>query len=173
MINETIQNHLLEQLRVEWQSEFAYLGMMAWCYNNDWDGFGAWFLRQSVEEREHGMKILRFISETGGKMLIPAIDAPTITFSSIQECYEQALHHEEMVTHKVHDLMDAAIKSNDHSTQTFLQWFIQEQVEEEATARHILAKVRRAKDHPAALLMIEQQLGNPDMPGVPAPGGAE
>lgn len=158
MISQAMQDKLLEQVRVEWESEFAYLTIMAWCYNNDFDGFGAWFHQQANEEREHGLRILRFINNAGGSIGIPSINVIAPDFRNLQHLFELTLQHEEQVTGSINRLVDQAMADNDHTTHTFLQWFIQEQVEEESTARHILAKIRRAEGAPGALFMIEQQL---------------
>jgi len=168
MINEQLQNKLLDQVRLEWESEFYYLQMMAWCYNHDYEGFGNWFYAQANEERDHGMRILSFLTEIGGALAIPSVNVPEAEFTGIEEIFERVLGHEEKVTVQVHKLVSMAIEQNDHSTNNFLQWFVKEQIEEESSVRAILAKVRRAAGTPAALLMIENDIAqarNVSLPG--------
>jgi ferritin len=171
MVKQNVVEKLIEQVKHEWESEFYYLAMMAWCYNNDFDGFGDWFQNHAGEEREHGMRIVRYISEVGGRLSIPSVSVPRSDFDSLEQLFQLTLEHEEKVTGLVHELANLAQKEGDHTTHHFLQWYINEQIEEEAMARNILAKVRRAQGNPSALLIIESKLTE----GLPAPaagGGA-
>lgn len=158
MLSQTMRDTLIEQIKIEWESEFYYLAMMAWCYNNDLDGYGDWFMKQAEEEREHGMRIARFISEVGAELAIPSINAPEARFENIEHCFKLTLEHEEFVTHAVHQIVDLALKEHDYTTNNFMQWYVNEQVEEEATARLILGRVRRAQGNPSALFIVETQL---------------
>jgi ferritin len=158
MLSATMQTKLLEQAGKEWDSEYYYMAMGAWCYNNELDGFGAWFEQQASEEHTHGLRILHYIRDVGGQISIPAINPIGNDFSSLRDTFEKTLEHEQLVTRMVHDLVSQARQENDHTTDHFLQWFVSEQVEEESTARAILAKVKRAGDNPSALFLLEQQL---------------
>lgn len=168
MLNKKVQTKLLEQVKHEWESEFYYMAMMAWCYNNDYDGFGKWFFNQANEERNHGLRIISFIADVGGEIEIPSVKVPSADFKDLEDIFARQLKHEEKVTKLVHELVDLSIKENDHSTNTFLQWFVREQIEEEATSRHLLAKVKRAQGSPGALLMLESELAGQRPEALPA-----
>lgn len=158
MLSSTMRDKLIEQIKIEWESEFYYLAMMAWCYNNDLDGYGDWFKKQAAEEREHGMRICSFVTEVGAELSIPSIQAPEANFESIEHCFKLTLEHEEFVTKAVHTIVDLALKEQDYTTNNFMQWYVNEQVEEEATARLVLGRVRRAQGNPSALFIVETQL---------------
>jgi ferritin len=158
MISKNLQKQLLDQVRYEWESEFYYMAMMAWCYNNDYDGFAQWFFQQAGEERMHGLKILAYLNQVGGELSIPAVSVPKTAFKGIEQIVELTLKHEQKITKLIHELVEAAIREHDHSTNNFLQWYVREQIEEESTARTLLAKVRRCKGAPGALLILENEL---------------
>lgn len=159
MLSKSLQKQLLDQVKYEWESEFYYMAMMAWCYNNDYDGFAQWFFQQAGEERIHGLKILSYVNQVGGEIMIPAIAAQKCDFKNIEALFELTLKHEQKVTKLIHELVEAAIKERDHSTNNFLQWYVKEQIEEEDTARKLLAKVKRCENATSALLMLENELG--------------
>jgi ferritin len=168
MISKSLQKELLEQVRAEWESEFYYMAMMAWCYNNDLEGFAKWFFQQADEERMHGFKILAYLTEVGCDIAIPSVAVPKTAFKDIEHLFELTLKHEQKVTALIYSLVDTAIKERDHASNAFLQWYVNEQVEEESTARTLLAQVKRCKGHPGALLMLERELG---ARGAGMPGG--
>ncbi len=158
MLSKQMEQRLLEQVRNEWVSEFYYLELMSWCFNNDFDGFGMWFLKQSQEEHEHGMKILRFVNDAGGTLKILPITPPVVEIKDIEHVFELTWEHEQKVTAMIHELYAMAINEKDYPTQNFLQWFINEQLEEESTVRNIVAQLKRVKGAPAGLFMIEAKL---------------
>ena len=158
MISQKVRDKLIEQVKAEWESDFFYLAMMAWCFNNDYDGFGNWFYNQANEERGHGLRILQYVTDVGGDISVPSVDVPRVAFEGLEHIFKLQLEHEEEVTKRVHELVNLSVQENDHSTHTFLQWFIKEQIEEESTARNLLAKVRRAEGSPGVLLMLESEL---------------
>ena len=170
MISKNLQKQMLEQVKAEWESEFYYMAMMAWCYNNDLDGFAKWFYQQSAEERIHGFKILNYLTEVGCDIAIPSVTAPKVAFKDIEQIFELTLKHEQKVTALIHALVETAIKEHDHASNAFLQWYVTEQVEEESTARTILTQIKRCKGYPGALLMLERELG---ARGMGMPGGEE
>lgn len=158
MISQPMQAKLNEQVRHEWESEFYYLAIMAWCFNNNYGGFGLWFLKQAGEEREHGMKILRYLNEVGAEIAIPSVKTPAVQIKSVEDTFELGLEHEKKVTRLIHDLVDLAVTEKDHTTNQFLQWFVSEQAEEEASFRDIVAKLQRIKGAPGGLFMLEAKL---------------
>ena len=159
MISEKMIAKLSEQVKHEWESEFFYLTFMAWCFNNNYNGFGAWFLKQASEEREHGMKMLRYLNEVDADISIPSITTPKGEYQSIEQIFQLGLEHELKVTGLISELMNLAHTEKDHATQQFLQWYVSEQVEEEANFRGIIAKLERIKGSPGGLFMLEAKLG--------------
>lgn len=158
MISKKMQDRLLEQVKAEWESEFYYLAMMAWCFNNNFPGFGKWLLKQADEERGHGMKLLRYLSEVGGDLAIPSVTVPKARFESPAQIFDLVLKHERKVTALIHGLVEAAQQEKDYATLNFLQWYVKEQVEEESTAADIVARLERVKGQGAGLMFIENQL---------------
>lgn len=171
MLSETMQKELTGQIKMEWESEFYYLTMMAWCLNNDYPGFASWFDQQAAEERIHGRKFLDYIDQAGGEVVIPSVEAKTSKFLDLQDLFEHALQAEQNVSAAIDKLLSKAIAEGDHATQQFMQWFVSEQLEEEAMARDNLALIRRIKDNPSAVYLMEQQLAKRGAPAAEA--GAE
>ena len=159
MLDPKMQEALNEQINAELFSAYLYLAMAAYFEAEDLPGFAHWMRVQAQEELEHAMKIFDFVNERKGRVQLAEIKAPKATWSSPAEAFEDALHHEESVTQRIHNLVDLARSLKDYATEVFLQWFVEEQVEEEATAETVLRKVQRAKDHPPALLMLDRELG--------------
>ena len=126
------------------------------------------FYKQSEEERDHAMKFVRFIADASGEVAIPAIPAPQPTFKSAEEAVRKSVDWEVTVTKQINALMDLAIKDNDHITRNFLNWFMEEQLEEVSSMETLLSMVRRAGE--SGLLIVENYLGG-RKGGVPAGGG--
>ncbi len=159
MLDPRMQDALNEQINAELFSAYLYLAMAAYFEAEDLPGFAHWMRVQAQEELEHAMKIFDFVNERKGRVHLAEIKAPKATWASPAEAFEDALHHEESVTQRIHNLVELARSLKDYATEVFLQWFVEEQVEEEATAEAVLRKVQRAKDHPPALLMLDRELG--------------
>lgn len=147
------------QIKNEWESEYLYMAMSAWCLNHNYDGFAAWFLKQASEEHEHGMKFLNYLSDVNHDVTIPSINVPKIEFKDVEDLYRRSLDHEKGVTKNISDLMDQAIADNDHATREFLGWFVKEQVEEEKTFFDVIAKLERIKGSVGGLFQLEHHLG--------------
>lgn len=146
-------------LNAEFYSSYLYLSMANYFAANNLEGMLTWMRIQVDEERMHAMKFIDFINNRGGRVVLEQIDKPKTEWASPLAAFEEALEHERLVTKKINDLVDLAIKENDHAAATFLQWFINEQVEEEAAAQAIVSKLALIKDNSMGLLMIDQQLG--------------
>jgi ferritin len=149
---------LNEQIKNEWESEYLYMAMMAWCLNHNYDGFAAWFQKQAGEEHQHGLKFLEYLNDVGANVVIPSITVPAIEFKDIEELYQGGLAHEKEVTKNIHDLVELAIAEKDHATREFLQWFVKEQVEEEKNFQDILIKLERIRGSVGGLFMLEHRL---------------
>ena len=124
MISKKMQSQILDQVKAEWESEYFYLAMMAWCFNNDYPGFGMWLLKQADEERGHGMKMLRYLNEVGGELAIPSVTVPKAKFESPAQIFDLVLKHERKVTALIYGLVKTAEEEKDYATLNFLQWYV-------------------------------------------------
>ncbi|NDY41949.1 ferritin [Dissulfurirhabdus thermomarina] len=159
MLSEKMEAALNRQVNAELYSAYLYLSMVAYFESVDLPGCAAWMRAQTQEEVAHAMKIYDFINERGGRVRLSAIDAPPTEWDSPLAAFEDAYAHEQKVTGLINDLMNLAVAERDHATQIFLQWFVSEQVEEEASASAVVKKLRLAGDAAGGLLMIDNELG--------------
>ena len=159
MLSEKIVEALNEQINKEIYSAYLYLSMSAYSEYIGLKGFANWFMVQYQEEMEHAMKIYRYINDHGAQVKLKAIEKPPAEFGSPIEMFEKTLEHEKFVTKSINDLVDLAIKENDHATQIFLQWFVTEQIEEEANDNEIIAKLKLVGKEGNGLFMIDKELG--------------
>jgi len=160
MISDELTDQLNQQIKEELQSEFYYLGMAAYFRGEDWEGFAHFMEVQAEEEHEHAMKFYQFLDEVGKTIVIPEVEKPSISYESIEDVFETALKQEQHITQRVHQLVELAREQNDYEAESILQWFVDEQVEEENLMDNILQKVRRAGDDTAALLILDEEFGN-------------
>lgn len=158
MLSEKLQNAFNEQINKELYSEYLYLSMAAYCYANDLDGIANFFMVQTQEEHFHAMKIFNFINDRNGRVALKPIQGPQVEFNSIIDVFEKTLEHEKFVTASINNLMDIAIKENDHAAASFLKWFVDEQVEEEAMVNKILSKLKLIGGEGQGLLMLDAEL---------------
>ncbi len=159
MLHEAVQGALNDQLANEQASAHQYLAMAAWCERKSFTGAAAWMRAQSDEERGHALKLFQHILDCGGEVVLQAIEAPRASFSSLLEVFETSLAQEQQVTQRIHALFELAQQEKDYPTQVMLQWFITEQVEEEASVSTIVERLRLAGDDRTALLLIDRELG--------------
>ena len=157
MISENMTSRLNMQLNKEFYSAYLYLGMSTWCINSCYSGSANWFMVQHEEERTHGLKIYNYMIDKGVKIELLAIEQPNMNYSSLLECFENSLSHEELMTHSFNELCDLATKEKDHASYGFFQWFIQEQIEEESSVRDIISKLKLIGDG-NGIFMIDTQL---------------
>ena len=158
-MNSKIESAFNEQLNAELFSSYLYLSMAAYFESHNLKGMASWMRMQVQEENMHGMKFFDFINERGGKVTLAKIKEPKTEWSSPLEIFEETCEHEHKVTCLINDLVDLAITEKDHAANGFLQWFVTEQVEEEATVNEIRDKLKLVSDNPVALFMIDQELG--------------
>ena len=149
---------LNEQLNKEMYSAYLYMSMSAYSTHIGLKGFANWFMVQYQEEMLHAMKFYNYINDQGGRVMLIAIDAPPTAFESPLDMFEKTLKHEQFVTKRINDLVDLAIKEKDHATNIFLQWFITEQIEEEANDNDVIAKLKLVGKKGDALLMLDKEL---------------
>ncbi|MGI6656527.1 MAG: ferritin [Desulfobulbus sp.] len=150
---------LNEQVNAEMYAAYLYLAMDAYFQSLGLTGFAKWMRAQVQEELMHAMKIYDYIYERGGTVTLEAIAKPEVSWNSPLEAFEAALKHEEHVTELINKLVDLAIEEKDHATNAFLQWFVTEQVEEEASVGEIVDRLRLVKDAPSAMFMMDNNLG--------------
>ncbi|MBC8385916.1 MAG: ferritin [Candidatus Cloacimonetes bacterium] len=158
MISQKLQKAINEQINKELYSEYFYLSMASYFKSIGLDGFENFFLVQVEEERFHSMKMYNFLNERGGRVILEKIDAPKTEFKSPLEVFELAYKHEQYVTQLINGLMDVAIEVNDHAARSFLNWFVDEQVEEEASMDTILNKLRLIGGEGHGMLMLDAEL---------------
>jgi len=159
MLSEKMLKALNKQLNKELFSAYFYLGIAAYFREKGLDGFASWMEAQAEEELGHAMKFYDYIFDRGGKVELGRIEKPKQDFKSPFKAFEAVYLHEVGVTESIYKLVDIAEEEKDRATYQFLQWFVEEQVEEEATAKAILDKLRIIGDNPQGLFMLDRELG--------------
>ncbi len=155
MLSDKLLANLNDQIKYELYSSNLYLAMAAYCAEQNLDGFANFFVVQAEEERMHAMKFFDFIKEMRGRITITALDKPKKDFKSVVAVVEESFKHEQFVTGRIHELMNHAIKEKEHATISFLKWFVDEQVEEEANFDDLLTNVKRVAGSGSGLLMLD------------------
>jgi ferritin len=159
MISKKMEEALNAQVNAEMYSAYLYLSMETYFKSLNLNGFANWMRVQTQEEMTHAMKIYDFINERGGRILLKAIDGPPTKWVSPLAVFEAVLKHEQKVTGLINDLVDLAIKEKDHATNSFLQWFVNEQVEEEASADEAVQQLKMMENAPGGMFMLDRELG--------------
>lgn len=158
MINEKMEKAFNDQINKELYSEYLYLSMKAYFERLNLKGFVNWFNVQVQEEHAHAMGMFDYVHERGGEVELEAIEKPETKWDSPLACFEQVLSHEEFVTSRINALMDVAEEVKDRAALSFLNWYLKEQVEEEASVGDVLATLRLIGDDKKALLMLDKDL---------------
>ena len=143
MLSQKLHNEMNDQIKYEMFSANLYLAMAAYAAEQQLEGVANWFLKQAAEENQHAMKFFGFINEMGGRVTLQALEQPKGDFASVEELFAYGLEHEKFVTGRIHLLMNIAVEERDHNAIGFLQWFVNEQREEENSFDSILHKLRR------------------------------
>jgi ferritin len=170
MITKKMEKALNGQINKEFYSAYLYLSMSSSCNKLGMPGCEHWFRIQYDEEVIHMTKMFDYVMQHGGEAHLMQIDEPPENFSSALDAFEASLKHEQFVTKSINELLDVAVDERDHATQVFLQWFITEQVEEEANVKEIVDRLKMIGDNGAALMMIDDKLGQRPPP---APAAAK
>ncbi|WP_035292955.1 ferritin [Clostridium sp. KNHs214] len=158
MISQRLFDELNKQVNYEFYSEYLYLAMAAYCESLDLEGFGNFFKVQAEEERFHAMKLFNYINEMDGRVTLDAIEKPCNEYESALNVFEKALEHEKFVTSRIYHLSDIATEEREHATISFLKWYIDEQVEEEASFSKLVKKLKLLKDDSHGLFMLDSEL---------------
>ncbi len=164
MISKKMEDALLSQLNEEFYSAYLYLAMSAYCSHAEFNGAARWLKLQYEEEHMHATKIYNYLVEQGVQVVLQAMKQPPSEFGSLLDVFQSSLKHEQTMSARLNDLSDEALKEKDHATYNLLQWFVNEQVEEESTLGEILSKLKLVKDDGYGLLMIDTELGNRSAP---------
>lgn len=159
MLSEKMAKALNDQLNAELYSSYLYFAMAAYCRDVGLNGCARWMEAQALEELSHAVKFYHFVTERGGRVVLAAIEAPPTTWASPLAVFEDVAKHENKVTGLIHHLVDLALSEKDHATNNFLQWFVAEQVEEEATVGEIVQQMKLMGEAQGALFMLDRELG--------------
>ncbi|TXB63239.1 ferritin [Phaeodactylibacter luteus] len=173
MISEKMETALNKQIALEGYASYLYLSMASWCDKEGLEGCAKFMHRQSEEERMHMLKIFYYLSEVDGHALTPAIAQPPHEFDSVKALFEEVYAHEQKVTASIHGLLKIGYEENDHTTLNFLQWYVEEQREEEALMRSILDKLKLIGDGPQSLYYIDMEVEKVNAMAAAAEGAEE
>jgi ferritin len=158
MISSKIVDGFNRQINAEFYSAFLYLQMAAWFESKNLPGFANWMRVQKLEEEVHAMKFFNHLAERGAAVKLATIDAPPLAWKSPLEVFEQAYAHEQKVTAMINSLVDLALTEKEHAAGTFLNWFVDEQVEEEASTSGVVEKLKLVGGEGGGLFMIDREL---------------
>ena len=158
MLSERMMKSLNKQLNAELYSAYLYLSMAAYFESKNLKGFANWMRVQAQEELMHAMKFFDYINERGGRVYLEAIEKPPTEWKSPLDVFEATYEHEVKVTSMINDLVNMAMEEKDHATYNMLQWFVAEQVEEEASADEIRQQLRMIKEDGRGIMMLDREL---------------
>ena len=160
MLKKEIEKALNDQIKKEAESSQFYLAMASWAETQGLNGTAQFFYLQSDEERMHMLKLMKFVNERGGLAKVPTLKAPPTDFKSLKDVFENLLKHEEMVTESINHVVGICLDQKDYTTHNFMQWYVSEQIEEEATARTILDKMNMIGNDKGGLYLFDRDLEN-------------
>ena len=158
MLSKIIEDALNKQVTVEAASSQVYLAMASWAETLGFEGVATFMYAHSDEEREHMLKLIKFINERGGHAKVSILEAPPAEFGSFKEMFENLFEHEVKVSKSINDFVDITLKQKDYATHNFLQWYVSEQIEEEALARNILDKINLIGDDKGGLYLFDNDV---------------
>ena len=159
MIDKKMQDALNEQINAELYSAYLYLSMAAYFESTNLPGFATWMRVQTKEELLHGMKIYDYVNERGGRVTLKSIAEPPSEWESPLAAFEAAYKHEQKVTGLINGLVNLAVEEKDDAANTFLQWFVDEQVEEEESAETVVNKLKLVADASDGMNMLDNEMG--------------
>jgi ferritin len=158
MLNKRIEQAINEQINFEIYSAYIYLSMSSWFVSKGLNGMANWMEVQAQEEMTHAQKFYKYVMERGGRVLYTTVKGPETEWKSPLNAFEDALNHEMEVTRRINNIVTVALEEKDYATQSFLQWFVDEQVEEEASVSEIMDQLNLTEGHPNGLFMIDREL---------------
>ncbi|MDD5455818.1 MAG: ferritin [Candidatus Margulisbacteria bacterium] len=158
MIDKKIQKAINEQINAEMYSAYLYLSMAAYFDHNNLKGFSSWMRVQAMEELTHAKRFYAFLVDRGGRVKLAAIDTPPAEWNNPLDVFTEAAKHEQKVTKLINGLVDMAIELHDHAANTFLQWFVNEQVEEEASVEEVIQSLKLVDNQASGWFLIDKDL---------------
>lgn len=158
MLTKRIEEALNAQVTIEAESSQVYLSMASWAETLGFEGVATFMYAHSDEERQHMLKLVKFINERGGHAKVSELAAPPISFGSFKEMFQNLFDHEVKVSKSINDLVDITLQEKDYATHNFLQWYVSEQIEEEALARNILDKINLIGDDKGGLYLFDNDV---------------
>lgn len=160
MLSKSIEDALNRQIKVEGDSSQIYLAMASWAEVQGFEGISTFMYTQSDEERMHMLKLVKYINQRGGQAKISSTVEPVLDLSNYKVLFKQLLEHEIKVSESINDLVGIALDERDYATHNFLQWYVAEQIEEEANARYILDKINLIGDDKGGLYLFDNEMKN-------------
>ena len=158
MLGKTVETALNNQIKVEGDSSQIYLAMAAWAEVQGFEGIATFMYKQADEERQHMLKLVKYVNQRGGEATIPAVAEPKLDHSSFKTLFTQLFEHEVYVSSCINELVHVSLQERDYATHNFLQWYVSEQIEEEATARTILDKINLIGDDKGGLYVFDNDM---------------
>lgn len=158
MLSKKVTEALNKQIEMEASSSQYYLAMASWAETQGLKGVAAFLYKHADEERMHMLKLIKFVNERGAHGVVPALKQPPANFKSVPKVFAEVLHHEVKVTEEINKLVDITLKEKDYTTHNFLQWYVSEQIEEEALARDLVDKLNLIGDDRSGLYMFDRDL---------------
>ncbi len=159
MLTQRMEEALNEQINAELYSGYLYMAMSAYFAKEGLPGFATWMHAQAQEEQSHAEKFYNFILERDGRVTLKTIEAPPASWDSALAAFQDSLAHEQKVTDRINKLMDLAVEEKDHATRGFLQWFVDEQVEEEDSVRQVIDELKMVGGAGGGMFMLNRELG--------------
>jgi ferritin len=157
MVTKIVEKSINEQIKREEHSSRIYLAMASWAERNGLPGAANWLYVQTEEERIHMLKLVHYLNDRDGAAVIPALDAPVSNFKSLTDVFQQVLKHEIYISESINELYAVCIREKDFTSANYLQWYINEQIEEERTARSILDQIKLAGTEKGGLFMMDKE----------------
>ena len=160
MLTNKVEKILNRQIEIESNSSQFYLSMASWAETKGLEGVASFFYQHSDEEREHMLKLIRYVNERGGHAVVPALENPPKLFDCLSHVFQDLLNQEIMVTKEINKVVDTCLKDKDYTTHNFMQWYVAEQIEEEALARRILDKLKLIGDDKGGLYLFNRDIAS-------------
>jgi len=158
MLTTKVEKSLNHQIEIEASSSQFYLAMASWAETKGFEGVATFFYQHSDEEREHMLKLVKYVNERGGHAIVPALSKPPKLFDCLSHVFQNLLDHEIMVTNEINKVVDICLNDKDYTTHNFMQWYVAEQIEEEALARKILDKLKLIGDDKGGLYLFDRDI---------------
>ena len=158
MLKETIDQALNLQIKIEAESSQIYLAMASWAETKGLGGTAQFLYKHSDEERMHMLKLVQYVNERGGRAIVPQLAAPDTEYHSLTKLFQTLLNHEVMVSGEINNLVEICLNEKDYTTHNFLQWYVAEQIEEEALARSIMDKLRMIGEDKGGLYLFDRDI---------------